>query len=314
MSELGEALKNARMEKDISLDELQETTKIQKRYLRAIESGEYGQLPGRFYARAFIKSYAEAVGLDYDRLLEMHESEVPRPHDDVLEQMPSRSERSRKKPQPVRKARVSGRRKAPSAIFPGILAAIVIVGLFALIWMALQQSGTNPESGSAAQSKNSLEFSKNPAANQQKNKQKADKKQSPSQQTSGKADSQTKPKKQPKKPSKPEPVLKKTGTDNGVTLYTLKNANHFQLKLSVTGGDSWIEVRKSGTDGDKFVYGMVHPGKTITKDLSGNKQIYVKIGSTPHVKMTINGNPFTYPSNDVYQKFLITLQGAKHVS
>lgn len=313
MSELGEALKNARVEQGISLDELQETTKIQKRYLRAIESGEYGQLPGRFYARAFIKSYAEAVGLDYDRLLEMHETEVPRPHDDVLEQMPSRSERTRKKPQSIRKARVSGRRKAPSAIFPGVLAAIIIVGLFALIWIALQQSGASPESGSAAQSDNAVEFSKNPKANKKKEQHKKDQEPSQAQQTSGKADKQKKPE-QPKKPSKPEPVLKKTGTDNGVTLYTLKNANHFQLKLAVTGGDSWIEVRKSGTDGDKFVYGMVHPGKTITKDLSGNKQIYVKIGSTPHVKMTINGNPFTYPSNDVYQKFLITLQDAKHVS
>lgn len=80
MSELGQLLKQSRMEKGISLDDLQETTKIQKRYLVAIEEGNYKILPGSFYVRAFIKSYAEEVGLKPNEVLKMYHSVIPSPH------------------------------------------------------------------------------------------------------------------------------------------------------------------------------------------------------------------------------------------
>src|SRR5690625_2609633 len=75
--EIGEKLKEARETKNISLDTLQETTKIQKRYLLAIEQGNLHILPGKFYARAFIKEYATAVGLDPDEILDGYQDEVP---------------------------------------------------------------------------------------------------------------------------------------------------------------------------------------------------------------------------------------------
>ncbi|MDA6131043.1 helix-turn-helix domain-containing protein, partial [Escherichia coli] len=48
----------------MSLDDLQKVTKIQKRYLMGIEEGDYSMMPGKFYVRAFIKQYAEAVGIE----------------------------------------------------------------------------------------------------------------------------------------------------------------------------------------------------------------------------------------------------------
>lgn len=77
MSELGQQLKEARLQKGLSLDDVQEMTKIRKRYLEAIESGDYKVLPGSFYVRAFIKTYAETVGLNPDELLEGHKKDVP---------------------------------------------------------------------------------------------------------------------------------------------------------------------------------------------------------------------------------------------
>jgi cytoskeletal protein RodZ len=72
MSELGRHLKEARLQKGMSLDDVQEVTKIRKKYLEAIEAGDYKVLPGSFYVRAFIKTYAEAVGISPDELLEEH--------------------------------------------------------------------------------------------------------------------------------------------------------------------------------------------------------------------------------------------------
>lgn len=77
MSDLGQLLKKARTQKGYTLDELQEITKIRKRYLEAIEEGNYKVLPGNFYVRAFIKSYAESVGLEPDEVLRLFRSDIP---------------------------------------------------------------------------------------------------------------------------------------------------------------------------------------------------------------------------------------------
>ena len=66
---IGQTLKDARSDKGLTLDDLQQNTKIQKRYLIAIEEDNFAALPGEFYVRAFVKQYAEAVDLDSKELL-----------------------------------------------------------------------------------------------------------------------------------------------------------------------------------------------------------------------------------------------------
>lgn len=85
MSELGRHLKEARLQKGMSLDDVQEVTKIRKKYLEAIEAGDYKVLPGSFYVRAFIKTYAEAVGVNPDELMEEHGNVPAAPVDTTME-------------------------------------------------------------------------------------------------------------------------------------------------------------------------------------------------------------------------------------
>src|SRR5690625_1897488 len=73
--QIGEILREAREEQGLSLDDIQEITKIQKGYLVAIEQDDLHALPGRFYARAFIKEYAQAVRLDPAVVLEDFDEE-----------------------------------------------------------------------------------------------------------------------------------------------------------------------------------------------------------------------------------------------
>lgn len=66
---IGKKLREARLQMNMSLDELQQITKIQKRYLMAIEENNFDSMPGTFYVRAFIRQYASAVNLDGEELI-----------------------------------------------------------------------------------------------------------------------------------------------------------------------------------------------------------------------------------------------------
>ncbi|ADD02889.1 conserved hypothetical protein [Thermoanaerobacter mathranii subsp. mathranii str. A3] len=73
MKELGEFLKNERIKKGLTLEEIQEITKIRIRYLKAIEDGDFSIMPALVYAKGFVKSYAEALGLDGNELVKKYE-------------------------------------------------------------------------------------------------------------------------------------------------------------------------------------------------------------------------------------------------
>lgn len=64
MAAISETLRQARLRSGVDLDKLAAKTKINPRYLKAIETGEFDKLPGGIFARMFIKQYADALGLD----------------------------------------------------------------------------------------------------------------------------------------------------------------------------------------------------------------------------------------------------------
>ena len=53
----------------LSLEDIADSTKISMFFLRAIEAGEYGKLPGGIYTTSYLRQYAAAVGLDAATLL-----------------------------------------------------------------------------------------------------------------------------------------------------------------------------------------------------------------------------------------------------
>ncbi len=64
MFELGTSLRQAREKRGLELDAVQRALRIRKRYLEALESERFEQLPGEVYARGFLREYAEFLGLD----------------------------------------------------------------------------------------------------------------------------------------------------------------------------------------------------------------------------------------------------------
>jgi transcriptional regulator with XRE-family HTH domain len=67
---IGDALAEARTRRGVDLDEVHAVTGIRPRYLRAIEEEDWNALPEEFYARSFIRKYAQFLGLDPDPLVD----------------------------------------------------------------------------------------------------------------------------------------------------------------------------------------------------------------------------------------------------
>ncbi len=70
MAEIGAALREARMRQRIDITDMEVRTKIRAKYLRALENEEWDLLPGPTYVRSFLRTYADALGLDSKLLVE----------------------------------------------------------------------------------------------------------------------------------------------------------------------------------------------------------------------------------------------------
>lgn len=67
---LGDIFKNARMEKNLSLNDVADELKIRRFFLQSIENEKYEMLPGGVYTIGFIRSYAKYLGLNQDAIIE----------------------------------------------------------------------------------------------------------------------------------------------------------------------------------------------------------------------------------------------------
>ncbi|HEX8121965.1 MAG TPA: RodZ domain-containing protein [Solirubrobacteraceae bacterium] len=70
MPEIGATLRETRMRQRIDITDMEVRTKIRAKYLRALENEEWDLLPGPTYVKSFLRTYAEALGLDPKLLVE----------------------------------------------------------------------------------------------------------------------------------------------------------------------------------------------------------------------------------------------------
>ena len=76
MEPVGKLLKEKRLEKGLILDDVADITKIRKKYLDALESGNYGEIPDKVYTKSFLKIYSEFLGMDRVYVLKRYLDEV----------------------------------------------------------------------------------------------------------------------------------------------------------------------------------------------------------------------------------------------
>ena len=70
---LGETLRQARLDKSVSIADAARDTRIRRIYLEALEAEDDSALPPAVYTRGFLKTYAEYLGLNPQAMVELYE-------------------------------------------------------------------------------------------------------------------------------------------------------------------------------------------------------------------------------------------------
>lgn len=79
MSTLSEDLRTARQQKQLTLQQVADITLVNLKFLEAIDHGDYSFMP-QAYVRAFLREYAQVVGMDPKEAMERYEREsAPEP-------------------------------------------------------------------------------------------------------------------------------------------------------------------------------------------------------------------------------------------
>ena len=129
-SVIGQELQNARLDKGLSLDDIQQSTKIQKRYLAAIENGQFDQLPGAFYERAFVRQYASAVGLDVTEFMQNHDIQTQTVEPDLSGARVDSDNVTRAGMHQVEESTAEKTRQ----MLPKIVIGVAVVAIIGIIW------------------------------------------------------------------------------------------------------------------------------------------------------------------------------------
>lgn len=290
MTELGTRLKEARLSKGYSLDDLQEITKIQKRYLMGIEEGNYSMMPGSFYVRAFIKQYAEAVGLNAEELLETFKGDVPGAQSEQVSQSMSQTPSRRK----MTKRPSNKMMEAMPKIIVGLFIIVIIVAMWVLVQSKMRAGTPHVEDKPPE-----VQYNESPQPiDNEKDRQEKEKEQ----EQVDKADD-VKPEddvvevKQAISPGTIE-------TDGATTSYTVTGTDVLNIRIEVLG-PTFIGIRDQNQTellADTRVY---KAGEAVTLDATAQNFARIRLGDSTQAKVYINDELLTYAQQVVTQNIVI---------
>ncbi|XKF86334.1 DUF4115 domain-containing protein [Planococcus rifietoensis] len=287
MGQLGTKLKQARLEQGLSLEQLNERTKIQKHHLEGIETGDYSAIPGGFYVRAFIKRYAQAVGMDGDALLREHKSELP---EDEPEAVPAEHLTRR----PEKKKRSSG---PVAESMPKVLVALFIVFILLVIWYfyLLSTSGNDVQQEEEG---GDVEYEA-PAEQTEEQPEAAEEEEAPVDE----------PEEQPE-PEEPQAQLELESVSGETTTYTFTGPADKQLEFAANG-ESWLTVLND--DGAELLSlaRVFEAGETEAVDVSDETSVFMRVGDYAMLSIELNGETVPYEQERKPQNIIIRFDDAE---
>jgi transcriptional regulator with XRE-family HTH domain len=151
----GAYIRDQRLKRQMTIEELAERTKIPPASLHALEQDQHDALPGAVFVKGFLRCCARALNVEPDRVVELlHEqqraqlsarrrerkSNVP----DAIPQMPALPRRGKALAKPISTAAWRVRDKLPSPTLLLWIAVVVFVAMVVLAALNLGPSGASP--------------------------------------------------------------------------------------------------------------------------------------------------------------------------
>lgn len=263
MTSVGQKLKDARMAKGLTLDDLQQTTKIQKRYLIAIEEDNYDALPGNFYVKAFARQYASTVGLDPDEIVQELNVELGEPVSASLEQ----DSTSRvKKREDLSRPRENDWSSKISKSLPTIIVVIVVIAILGTVYAVTLGNHKKSQNQQIEQNDTKVTVS---------------------------TDIKKKSKRSNSSSAKATQRIVSVASSGATFTYNVENApSQSVIELGTSGGSSWDAVYVGGA---KNWQGTLQSGTTKEIQVpAGVSQVILSIGNSKVSTIKINGHEFNF--------------------
>ena len=258
-AKIGRILEHKRKERGLSLEDVEQATKIRKRYLTGLEREDYTILPDAVYARGFLKTYANYLGLDGEDLSRQLKS-TRKPRRERGIDYNSNPESDFEEPL-ISPSGLTGtpKRKIPTSaivtLIVALLALAAVIGTLYVVGRGVQASkqGNPPSEESPPRQEQQAVADREKASEAGPTKEDA----SDSDRNAGDRES---------------------GVVQGVPPDTL------QVAIDVRDRPSWILIR---TDGTTAYEQIAQPG--FSQTFEAEQQLYIKSGDAGAVKVEING-------------------------
>jgi cytoskeletal protein RodZ len=127
MFEIGTSLRDARVRRDISLQQAENDTKIRVKYIQAMENEDFDVLPAGTYVKGFLRTYAEYLDLDAQLLIDEYNEHFGTGEHREHIIHPARAAKAETAPK-------TGRKHQTNYILVAILAVVIIAVLAYLGW------------------------------------------------------------------------------------------------------------------------------------------------------------------------------------
>lgn len=293
--EIGRLLQQTRIERGYSLDDIQEETKIQKKFLEAIENEQFELLPGKLYAKLFVKQYAKLLKLDIDEHLS----------DSFLDNVVIEQVDKSLNPETIEKVKIKKKKQKSKAleILPKIVFVIFSAAILGVITYMFGTYFYFGKDNIPVDPANKVVLEKN-ANNNESNINDNTKEEKAESDTDSKTENST-------ASSKLKQQLEVESIQEKTTKFRLLNAEKFVAKILATN-DVWIKVTTLESEGSSKVNneyeGILKKNEEKVFDLDKEAILTIQSGNVASTEIYVNNELLKYeiePSVRSVQEIII---------
>lgn len=262
-AKIGAVLEKARLERGLSLEEVEQATKIRKRYLAGLEREDYSVMPDGVYAQGFLKTYANYLGLDGEELSQrLKDSRRPRRERGISYNAPKSSGFEKPLISPGGLAGTEKRSVSTATILGlvvAVLALAAVIGGLYYVGRGAQISGLDGRDASPVSSEKAPD---NPDKN-----------------GAGEPDSATSGEEDARAGEEPAPT-----EEPRAAAEEAREPDTLTVAVSVEERPSWLSIV---TDGTVALEQLAEPG--FSQTFEADRQLSIRTGDAGAVSVEVNG-------------------------